>query len=156
MDSRIRELMMRKIWKIPVYLIIAFVGVSIVTAGVMYTLRIPSTITILPPEEGTYEIRVYEDEACTTEITSFDFGEVKIPGNSSVHFYVKSFCTVPIAAYVSIDPYVAGLNHKVWIVHENDPLQPDDVREITFTLLAEVEAIQGTYNFDMVLKVYPA
>ena len=154
--EKVKHILKKRIWRIPVYLIIALLGASIVTAGVMYTLRIPSSITILPPEEGTYEIKIYEDEACTTEVTSFDFGSVALGRNSSVHFYVRSFSTVPIAVYVAIEPYVPGLNHKIWIVHEDQPLQPDELREITFTMLIGVEATEGTYNFDLLLNVYPA
>ncbi len=49
MDSRIKEFMMRKIWKIPLYLITALVGASITTAAVMFNLRIPIEFFSLPP-----------------------------------------------------------------------------------------------------------
>ncbi len=164
MEGRIKEFMMRKIWKIPLYLIIALVGASIATAGVMYSLRIPSTIVILPPEGDTYEIGIYEDEACTIEVSSFDFGSVALGKNSSVHFYVKNLSGVPIEATVVDNPFIPWtfirLNNYGTgsITHEwlGGPLEPDESREITLTLDVAVQAQSGTYNFDLLFEVYPA
>ena len=162
MASRIKEVLMRKIWKIPIYLIIALVGVSAATAGVMYSLRIPSTITILESEQAIYEIGVYEDDACTIEITSFDFGSVALGGNSSIHFYVKSLSEEPIEVYVydSISYVNIRLNGKGTdsITHSwlGGPLDPNEVRDITLTLDVMVQAQSGTHNFDMLFEVYPA
>ena len=164
MDSRIKEFMMRKIWKIPIYLLIALIGASVVTAGVMYSLRIPSTITILEPEEvAAYEIGIYEDEACTTEVTSFDFSSVRLGKNSSVHFYIKSISDVPIEATVVDDPNIPYVN--IWLNNKGTgtlthtwfggPLEPEEVREFTLTLDAMVQAQSGTYNFDLLFEVYP-
>ena len=164
MDSRISEFLVRKIWKIPLYLIIVLIGAFIATAAVMYSLRIPSTIVIKPAEEANYEIGVYEDDACTVEITSFDFGSVNLGKNASVHFYVKSLSNVPIEASVRDDPPI--VHTTIWlndystgsITHEwlGGPLEPDEVREITLTLDILVQAESGTYNFDLVFEVYPA
>lgn len=161
MMGRIKDVMMRKIWKIPLYLIIVLVGASIATAAVMYSLRIPSTIVIEPAEGVNYEIGVYEDEACTIEVTSFDFGSVALGKNSSVHFYVKSLSEVPIEVYVydSISYVNILLNGKGTdsITHSwlGGPLEPNDVREITLTLDVMVQAQSGTHNFDMLFEVYP-
>lgn len=165
MSSIIKEILMRKVWKIPIYLLIALIGASVVTAGVMYSLRIPSTITILEPEEvAAYEIGIYEDEACTTEVTSFNFGSVRLGKNSSVHFYVKNLSEVSIEASVRDDPPISY--SSIWlndygtgsITHEwlGGPLEPDEVREITLVLEVWVQAEIGTYNFDLLFEVYPA
>jgi hypothetical protein len=164
MANIIKEVLMRKIWKIPIYLIIVLVGVSAATAAVMYSLRIPSTITILESEQGIYEIGIYEDQACTTEVTSFDFDSVALGGNSSVHFYVKSLSDVPIEVTVVDDPNISYVN--IWLNNKGTgsithtwfggSLEPDEVREITLTLDVMVQAQSGTYNFDLLFEVYPA
>ncbi len=164
MKDRIRDVMMRRVWKIPVYVIILLLGASVVSAGVMFTLRIPSTIEILPPEEETYEVGVYEDAACTVEVESFDFGSVELGHNSSVHFYVKSLSTVPIEVTVVDDPYIPSTNIRLndkgtgSITHEwlGGPLEPGEVREITLALEVMVQAQSGTYSFDLLFEVYPA
>jgi len=162
--EKVKHIMMRRIWKIPVYLIIALLGASIATAAVMYTLRIPSTITILESEQATYEIGIYEDEACTIEVTSFDFGSVALGKNSSVHFYVKNLSEMSIEATVVDDPYIPNTFIQLngygtgSITHEwlGGPLEPDEIREITLTLDISVQAESGTYNFDLLFEVYPA
>jgi len=160
----VRGFMRKKIWKIPVYVLIVALVTSVATAGVMYSLKIPSTIKILQPAEDSYEIKIYEDSECTTEVTSFDFGSVALGGNSSVHFYVKSLSMLPVNVDVDDDPRIpytdiwlndygtASLTHS-WL---GGPLEPNEVREITLTLEVWVEATEGTYNFDLVFKVYPA
>jgi len=163
MSNRIRDFMRKRIWKIPLYLIIALIA-SVASAAVMYSLRIPSMITILEPEPATYEIKIYQDEACTIEVTSFDFGSVALGKNSSVHFYVKNLSDVPIEATVVDDPFIP--NTDIWlnnygtgsITHEwlGGPLEPDEIREITLTLDIRVQAESGTYNFDLLFEVYPA
>ena len=162
--GRIKEIMMKKIWKIPVYFMIALLGASIVTAAVMYSLRIPSTLIITEPQEAVYEIGVYENEACTIEVTSFDFGSASLGGNSSVHFYVKNLSEVSIEASVVDDPPIPYT--YIWlndygtgsITHEwlGGPLEPDEIREITLTVDISVQAESGTYNFDLLFEVYPA
>lgn len=164
MPGRIKEFMVRRIWKIPIYLIVALIVVSVASAAVMYSLRIPSIITIIKPEPATYEMKIYEDEACTIEVTSFDFGSVALGKNSSVHFYVKNLSNVPIEATVVDDPFIPNTTIRLnnygtgSITHEwlGGPLEPDEIREITLTLDISVQAESGTYNFDLLFEVYPA
>ena len=71
MDSRIKHLMMRRIWKIPLFLLILIlIGVTVVTGAVMYSLNIPGRITVDVPAVGDYEIKVYWDVSLLTKSLS--------------------------------------------------------------------------------------
>jgi len=47
MTSRIKEVMIRKIWKIPVYFMLALIGASVVTAAAIHVLRSRSTTYVV-------------------------------------------------------------------------------------------------------------
>lgn len=142
----------KKIWKIPVWLIIVFLGISVVSAAVMYTLRVPSTITILEPPAAEYEIKLYWDAECTTEVISFDFGEVKIGQTVSVIFHIKNLSnvTVDVNAFGQFSAYTYQFND--W----QRGMASNEVREWTLSVLIPVMAEPGTYDFDMRFRVYPS
>jgi len=152
MVSRIKEVMMRRIWKIPLYLIVALLGTSIVTAAVMYTLTVPSSITIPEPPEGTYEIKLYWESEATTEVESFSFGEVEMGQESTVTFYIKSLSTVDIDVHVSS---VSGPVFSYLDPNWQKGIQPDEIREWNLTACVSNLATPGIYNFDLVFDVYP-
>lgn len=148
----VKKFMKRKVWKIPIWLIIILLGVSAVGGAVMYTLTIPSTITITPPPAGQYEIKLYWDNECITEVTFFDFGEVEIGETASVTFYLKN------VSNVSVDVHAFGWisAHTYAFDGWQRGIAPNDVREWTLSTPIPVMAEEGTYNFDTVFNVYPA
>ncbi len=152
MDIRIKEFMMRKVWKIPFYLLLVLIGASIATAAVMYTLRIPSSITIPEPSEGIYQIRLYWDYETTTEVESFSFGEVEMGKATTTVFYVKSLSTVVVDVHVSgvPDPGFSFID-PAW----QYGLQPDEIREWNMRVAVSNLATPGNYNFELVFDVYP-
>lgn len=144
----------RRIWKIPVWLIVVLLGVSAVTGGILYTLKIPSTVTILPPPEGSYEIKIYEDSECTIEVTSFDFGERRVGEEFYTRFYLKNLSNVTIA--VSCSWGSDGRSPLNWAPCWQEDVEPDEIREWNLWLKVQFFAEEGTYNFDTLFNVYPS
>jgi len=121
--EKVKHILKKKIWKIPIWLIIVLLGVSAVGGAVMYTLTIPATITITPPPAGQYEIN-YLESLSNVSVDVHAFGWI------SAHTY-------------AFDGWQRGI-------------APNDVREWTLSTPIPVMAEEGTYNFDVVFKVYPA
>ena len=149
----IKKFVKRKIWKIPVWLIIILLGVSVAAGAIMFTLKIPSTVTILPPAEGHYEIGVYWDAECTEEVTFLDFGELKMGSKYTITVYIKSLSDVDITVHAV---GYGGMNFDVYL--SPNPwmhMTPNEVRIVDIVIATYVMGESGTYNFDTVFNVYP-
>lgn len=156
MELKVKDVMKKKIWKIPIWLLIILLGIGAVSGAVMYTLKIPSTATILPPEGEHYEVKVYWDAECTDEITSIDFGTIKFDVYYNMTFYVKSLCDAPCDVYVGTSPVGGCYVIKVGSNDLNENFAPNEVREVNLTYWASKAIEHGTYNFDTEFNVYPA
>lgn len=146
--------MLKKIWKIPAFawMLMILLGVSLVAAIIVYTLRVPSSITISQYPEGTYQIKLYWDNETAIEVQSIDFEEVK-PGQQgpSVTLYIKNLSTVPVDVEIGIRPFP-------WIDFSGSVeqgIQPNEVRKMTLSAYVDHTATPGTYDFDLVFNVYP-
>ena len=142
--------MMKKIWKLPLiaWLLVAF-GVGIGVGAVMYTLVISGTITILPPAEGTYEIKLYSDAGCTQEITSIDFGEVHSGDYVDLKFYLKNTGNVKISV-INFDLEISGV--QVTSGTLTTDLEAGQVRYISHSIQVRPEAGAGTYSVELRLE----
>lgn len=143
---------MKKIWKLPliVWVLIAF-GVGIGVGALMYTLVIPGTITILPPAEGTYEIKIYSDAECTQEITSIDFGEAHAGDYVHSYFYLKNTGTATISI-IDKRIEISGVGIIKGTLTNN--LEPQQVRYIDLTFTVPASAGTGTYAVEVKLECY--
>jgi len=152
------EVMKRKIWKLPLiawFLIMLFTGVAI--GAIMYTLVIPGTITIEPPAERTYEIKVYSDAEGTQELTFIDFGTAHAGDDVPFSFYVKNTGTATITG-INMEVTIPGLLDGSGISAQYSDiitdLSPGEIRYVSRTLHIPGEAVAGTYSVEATLEVY--
>ena len=147
------EELKRKIWKLPLIvwlMIMLFIGVAL--GVVMYTLTIPGTITIEPPAEGTYEIKVYSDADGTQELTSVDFGTAHSGDGVPFSFYVKNTGTATIQG-IKMTIKASGLTQLNYGTILSD-LGPQQIRYVSQTFQVPGEAGAGTYSVEIILEVY--
>jgi len=154
MKGRFRDAMLRRIWKIPLFalVLIVLLSISLAAAIIVYTLRVPSSIVIPQYPEGTYQIKLYWDNETTIEVQSIYFGEVK-PGQygPTVTFYIKNLSTLPVDVEIGTRPYP-------WIDFSGSVqqgIQPNEVRKMTLRAYAGYTATSGTYDFELIVNVYP-
>jgi hypothetical protein len=142
--------MMKKILKLPLiaWLLIAF-GAGIVIGAVLYTLVIPGTVTILPPEEGTYEIKVYSDANCTQEIAFIDFGSVHAGDSIDLKFYLKNTGNVKIPI-IDFDLEISDVQITSGTLTTD--LEAGQVRNISRSIQVRPEAGAGTYSVELRLE----
>lgn len=141
---------MKKIWKLPliVWLLVALcVGIGI--GAVMYTLVIPGTVTVLPPEEGTYEIKIYSDADCTEEITFIAFGSVHAGDSIDLQFYLKNTGNVNISV-INFELEISGV--QVTSGTLTTDLEAGQVRYISHSAKVRPEAGAGTYSVELRLE----
>ena len=156
MDSRIKHLMMRRIWKIPLFLLILIlIGVTVVTGAVMYSLNIPGRITVDVPAVGDYEIKVYWDSQLTNEVTFIDLGTVKFDTVYNITFYVKNLSNVSckVGLYT---PQATGLRWYQFRPWDFGKFEPDELKEITLIYQVDNSSEGGTFDFDVTFVVYPS
>jgi len=146
------EVMRRKIWKLPLIAwLIIMLSIGLVAGVIMYTLKIPGTITIEPAPEGVYEIKVYSDAAGTQELTFVDFGTVKAGNSVPFSFYINNTGTVTVGIRMTITiSGVASLNYGDIITN----LEPGQIRYVDKTLYVSGTAGAGAYSVEIILEVY--
>jgi hypothetical protein len=67
------------------------IGVTVSAASIVYFVTKPAEITIEPHGNATdYEIKLYENEACTVELAKFNFPVAKGGDKAQVIFYIKN------------------------------------------------------------------
>jgi len=156
MIGRIKDVMLRKIWRIPlVLLLLMLLGVTIVTGAIMYSLVIPGSITVELPAEGDYEVKVYWDAELTNEVTFFDFGTVKFDTAYNITFYIKSLSSVPCEVFL-IQPSASGLHWTHFYNTAFGRFAPGEVKEVTLFYEVDNSSEGGTLDFDMTFDVYPS
>lgn len=127
------------------------------TAAIMYTLTIPSTITILPPDsDANYEIKAYVDQECTQELTQLDFGSISAGMSTDyVTFYVKNTGTANVTLSFTQSSGIGGLIFD-WTnlntTQRVDPLRPNDVAECKCLIIVSAEATDGVKEFDFLIR----
>lgn len=140
---------------LPTILITVLVS-AFATAIAMYPSAMPTAITILQPSNlAEYEIKVYADEECTTEMTQLDFGAIKAgTSTDEVTFYVKNTGThtltlnLKTSSSMDFNYEYANLNSA----HTSDPLHPDDVAKLSIQLTIPANATVGTKEFHFFIQ----
>lgn len=141
-----------KLWKIPIWLLIILLGIGAISGAIVYTLLVPSTITILEPPAAHYEIRLYWDNNCISEVASLEFGELEIGQTASVTFFVKNLSNVTVDVHAGCAPIGGEFQFSGW----QRNIAPNEVREWTLDKTIPPMAQPGTFAFDMILNVYPS
>ena len=147
----------RTVWGIPLFLVIILVGIGITaaTAAVMYTLSLPATLIVEEPvTDGTYEVKVYSDQACTNELTEIVFSNVYAGSQSEATFYVKNLGSTDIYFEISLIGDYTGSGYDQPGL--TNPMTPNEIRKVDFHLTPPIDTEAGTYNFEMVFNVAPA
>jgi len=142
---------MKKVWKLPLIAwFLVTLGIGIAIGTVMYTLVIPGTITILPPEEGTYEIKVYSDADCTQEITSIDLGTAHVGDDVPFSFYVKNTGTITIPV-IRMYMEISGVQLTTFGTTVKN-LEIGQVRYVDLSIGIRADAGAGTYSLEFELE----
>jgi FlaG/FlaF family flagellin (archaellin) len=141
--------------------LISIVGIAAASAAIMYTLNIPSTVTVSGPSpSASFELKAYTDQACTQEVTSLNFGAVAPGGYSNdVVVYVKNRSTVSVtlsvtgtgSSLLAFGGYV-NLNNTSSSPPPLDTLAPGDIAEVTLCVWAQDEATVGDKSLDVQIK----
>jgi len=156
MASKIKEVLMRKIWKIPlILLLMTLLGVTIVTGAVVYSLTIPGTITVELPAGGQYEIKIYWDAELTNEVTFIDFGTVNLDTVYNITFYVKNLSNVSCQVRLHT-PQATGLRWYQFRPWDFGKFEPDEVKEVNLIYHVDNSSEGGTFGLDVTFNVYPS
>ena len=70
--------------------ILLTLGAIIVVGAVVYELDFPGNVVVIETPSGDYEVKIYEDAACTTSLTNFDFGSMRCGESQLFDFYIKN------------------------------------------------------------------
>lgn len=71
-------------------LILLTLGAIIVVGAVVYELTIPGNVIVIETPSGDYEVKAYQDAACTTPLTSIDWGTMHCGEFKEIQFYIKN------------------------------------------------------------------
>lgn len=71
-------------------LILLTLGAIIVVGAVVYELTIPGNVVVIDTPSGNYEVKAYQDAACTIPFTTVDWGSMQSGEMKEIHFYVKN------------------------------------------------------------------
>lgn len=150
----VKKFVKKKIWKIPIWLIIVLLlisAVSIVTAVIVYTLEIPGQFEVLPPETGNYTIQAFKDYECTEPLTYLDLGAVRVGDNIPFSFYVKNIGNATMSVITIRIKFCASYGGTQTCGTIND-LAPSQVKAHSSHLWIRPDATEGTYSFTLTLE----
>lgn len=87
--------MKRRLWGIPIGIIIAAALTGVAVAAILFTITIPSHIKVVPPfippePEEDYTIGVYSNESCTTPVDEIEWGDVEQGQSKTKRVYIKN------------------------------------------------------------------
>jgi len=71
-------------------LILLTLGAIIVVGAVVYELTIPGNVVVIETPSGDYEVKAYQNAACTIPLTTVDWGSMQSGESQSLYFYVKN------------------------------------------------------------------
>ena len=108
-----------------------------------------------PPPEPEVEIDVYEDIACTTILSSIEWGEIEAGESSSVTIYIKNNGDTNL---------LLGLDSANWTPtncadytalswdYDDTALVPGQIREVTITLDVDQDCPpMNSFGFDVII-----
>ena len=131
--------------------IVGLVVTAVVVASlVVYVLRVRGTGRI-----KVVGLKAYADPEATKEVSAIDWGTIPAGGISQTMLYLKSTSTVPSNLTLTTenwDPSVAEQFMTLTWDYDGTPLQPAEIRAVTFTLRVSEDVVGITeFAFDLVI-----
>ena len=118
--------------------------------GFLDTISIVETV---PAPEVTVE--VYYDSACTTVVSSIDWGVIEAGGSANTTVYVKNLGNIPVTLTLSTQnwsPPEAARYIEVGWDYDGRVLAPNEVLPVTLTLTVSANATNITdFSFEIVI-----
>ncbi len=140
-------------------IVLAIIGISVSAASVVYYVTRPAGITVQPHIPATnYEIKLYEDEACTEELTRFDFPTAKGGDKAQVIFYVKNLSTGNVtmdAAFEGDIPEGATGFGFMGEHYSKGYVEVDGVAKAEVFVRLNYDVEPRDYEFSVTVNVYP-
>lgn len=138
---------------------IAIIGVAVSVTSIVYYVTKPAEISILPHTNATsYEIELYEDQACTEELTRFNFPTAKGGDVARVFFYIKNLSTGNItvdATFVGDIPEGATGFGFMDEHYSKGYVDVGEVAKAEVYIALPYDVKASNYEFDITINVYP-
>lgn len=129
-------------------LLLILIGATIATFLKSYTVNAKGRVVGI-------RVEVYSDSNATTLLNEIDFGFIEPNETKSYVCYVKSKSNVPAFLTLTTENW-NPLNASDYMLltwdYDNSTLEPDEIREITFSLYVDIN-VSGidAFNFDIVV-----
>ena len=146
---------------VPTILVIALAitGLIVSAASIVYYVTKPAGITIQPHDNATnYEIALYNNEACTDELTRFDFPTSKGGDKAQVIFYIKNLSTGNITMDAAFEGDVPNGGTGFAFMGEHYSrgyIDVDEVAKAEVFISLDYDVEPRNYDFSITLNVYP-
>lgn len=140
-------------------IVLALIGVSVSAASIVYYVTRPAGITVQPHTTAiNYEIKLYEDEACTEELTRFNFPTAKGGDKAQVIFYIKNLSTGNVtmdAAFEGDIPEGATGFAFMGEHYSKGYVEVDEVAKAEVYISLNYDVEPRDYEFSITVNVYP-
>ena len=131
-----------------VAIVLATLSAAIVLAAYVYELTIPGNVVVIETPSGDYEVKAFNDSACTQPLTEVDWGHMQCGESKELHFYVKNTGNQNISGItVEVDSpvnYCGGHGYGLLAINQS--------YEVRATLHINPSASPGSYSANIVIK----
>ena len=108
-----------------------------------------------PPPEPEIEIDIYSNQACTSQLTDVEWGEIEAGGDSNSVIYVKNNGDMNVVISLATENWsssTASNNMELSWDYSGSPISSGDVRQITLTLSVDPDCPElSSFGFNIVI-----
>jgi len=127
-----------------VALILVTLGAIIVVGAVVYEFTITGNVTIVETPGGDYEVKAYQDLACTIPLTNIDWGSMGCGEIKNFDFYLKNTGNQKINEVI-IHTEIPGM-YGAGGTQGGFSLDVGEIRQTLAYLSIPAEATPGSYT----------
>jgi hypothetical protein len=139
--------------------VLIIIGVTVSAASIVYFVTKPAEITIAPHGTASnYEIKLYENEACTEELTKFSFPVAKGGDIVRVFFYIKNLSDGNVTVDATFEGDVPDGATGFGFMGEHYSkgyIELDEVAKAEVYIRPVYDVEPRNYGFDITVNVYP-
>ena len=115
----------------------------------------PVSSPVPPPPEPTIKINLYSDQACTTPLTSVEWGEITAGGDSNIVVYVKNSGDTSVLLSLTTENWnslTSKNNMDLSWNYDGSLITSGQIRQVTLTLSVDpVCPDLNSFGFDIVV-----
>ena len=123
-------------------LILLTLGAIIVVGAVVYELTITGNVIIIETPSGNYEVKAYQDAACTIPLTNVDWGTMGCGESKNFDFYLKNTGDLKIN---NVFVKTRGVNEGSGTNMGYFSLDVGEVHEVRAVFYVDASAAPGSY-----------